>query len=128
NLPSRLRYGYEDYFSFGVRYSYTLSNKKTYPTHMPYLYFRFNAETSGEIFWLYHQIFTKNANTDQTQRVWNIPYAQFLRMDGDFRVYFPGKKNVLSVVRAFVGIGYPYSNSNYMPFERTYSVSGPSEI
>jgi len=128
NLPSRLRYGYEDYFSFGVRYSYTLSNKKTYPTYMPYLYFRFNAETSGEIFWLYHQIFTKNANTDQTQRVWNIPYAQFLRMDGDFRVYFPGKKNVLSVVRAFVGIGYPYSNSNYMPFERTYSVSGPSEI
>ena len=33
NLPSRLRYGYEDYFSFGVRYSYTLSNKNVSNTH-----------------------------------------------------------------------------------------------
>ncbi|HQP89571.1 MAG TPA: BamA/TamA family outer membrane protein [Bacteroidales bacterium] len=128
SLPSRLRYGYEDYLSVGARYSYTLSNKSKNNERTPYLYFRFNGETSGELFWLYYQIFPLNTDQIGALKVWNIPYAQFIRTDADFRIYFPGEKNVLSVIRAFIGMGYPYKNSMYMPFERTYSISGPSEI
>jgi hypothetical protein len=127
-LPSRLRYGYEDYLSVGARYSYTLSNKKKSNDLTPYLFFRFNGETSGELFWLYYQLFPPTTEQVGALKVWNITYAQFLRTDADFRIYLPGRNNALSVIRTFIGIGYPYKNSVYMPFERTYSISGPSEI
>jgi len=47
-----------------------------------------------------------------------------LKGDIDFRYHYYTNKTDQLVFRAFLGVGYPYGNSQAMPFEKQYFSGG----
>ncbi|HXB40962.1 MAG TPA: BamA/TamA family outer membrane protein, partial [Bacteroidia bacterium] len=60
--------------------------------------------------------------------IFNMPFAQFLRTDMDFRVYKTVKKLGRFVFRAYGGMGYALNNLNVLPYEKSFFAGGPNSI
>ncbi len=57
-----------------------------------------------------------------------VDFAQYLKVDIDFRSYTFLYEDVLLVLRGFAGVGYAYLNSTAMPFEKQYFSGGANSI
>lgn len=57
-----------------------------------------------------------------------IPFAQYAKIETDFRNYWASGKRSTLAFRAFVGIGVPYGNSRTLPFEKSYSAAGANDL
>ena len=120
----RLEKSFTDVFILGFFYNYTLSTQTTDPTE-PYFYMRTGFETSGNVANLL--ISTIGKQQQKPFDIFGAPYAQFIRIDGDFRFYCPQKKGNL-VFRGIGGIGIAYDNSPVLPYIKQYFIGGPSSI
>ena len=58
----------------------------------------------------------------------NIPFAQFIKTDLDFRSHIPITKKTWLVYRIAAGIGKPLSNLNVLPYEQSFFSGGPNSI
>ncbi len=92
------------------------------------IFLRVNGQIGGTTFYIGSRIL--NAPQDSLGRYsfTNIPFAQFIRAEYDFRytiVLNPGNR---LVYRVFTGIGLPYANSFVMPFEKAFFAGGANDI
>lgn len=58
----------------------------------------------------------------------NNPYAQFFRLEADYRYYFRMDLDQSIVFRTYGGVGYAFGNSQSLPFVKSYFAGGPSDI
>lgn len=58
----------------------------------------------------------------------NVPYANFFKVDGDYRVYIPVYKKSKLVYRVAGGIGIPLANLNVLPYEQSFFAGGPNSV
>ncbi|WP_228724375.1 BamA/TamA family outer membrane protein [Spirosoma sp. KUDC1026] len=105
-------------------FNYNSSPRSDLPTT-----FRFtgNVEPAGNLASLF---FRKQLPNDDRKGIFNVPYAQFLRLDADLRVYHKLNPNVTWASRLFGGIGITYGNSAgyQLPFTKQYFVGGSNSI
>jgi outer membrane protein assembly factor BamA len=107
-------------------FNYNSSPRSDLPTT-----FRFtgNVEPAGNLASLF---FRKELTNDSDRRrgIFNVPYAQFLRLDADARIYHKLSPNVTWASRMFAGIGITYGNSKgyQLPFTKQYFVGGSNSI
>jgi len=60
--------------------------------------------------------------------IWNIPFAQFVKTDMDFRLYKNiGQKSQIAT-RLFTGIGLPFGEVPVLPFQKSYYGGGANGI
>ena len=60
--------------------------------------------------------------------MFNTPIAQYIRTDLEYKKFWNlSLENVLAF-RSFLGIAFPYSNSNTIPFSRSYFIGGPNDL
>lgn len=94
-------------------------------------YFRGNIESSGNLLWTIDKAFGVSKVTRQDGRYYEmmgVPYAQYVKADGEYRFnHFINKANTL-VYRVFLGCGYPYGNMKVLPFEEAYYGGGANGI
>lgn len=57
-----------------------------------------------------------------------LPYSQYVKNDVDFRYYFEVSEAHTWANRFFVGAGYPYGNSESLPFVKQYFAGGPNSL
>lgn len=57
-----------------------------------------------------------------------IDYAQFAKLDADFRYHFSFGKEQKLATRLFAGYGYAYGNSEVLPFVKQYFSGGPYSV
>lgn len=67
-------------------------------------------------------------SNNSNQRLFGEPYARYVRVDGDIRMYLRTGKESQAVLRIFAGAGRPFGNSLSLPFIKQYFSGGPNSI
>lgn len=118
---------YKDHLTAGLRYSFTF-NSQQLGRDVDFRYLRLNLETSGNIANLIANALGSPTDEDGKRTLFNIPYAQFIKADVDFRHYTFFNPNNSLVFRLMGGIGLPYGNSTVMPFVKSFFSGGANSI
>ncbi len=119
---SRLRESFSDYFILGALYRFSYTNQGTRPVR-DFLLFRGSIESAGNLAGL-------AASLGDKQRPFEflgLPFAQFIRAEGELRYNWFLGKNAL-VARASLGGIIPYGNSSSTPYIRQFFVGGANSI
>ncbi len=119
----RLRNQYTDHLIPSMKYSYIYNNQEINKLKN-FIYFRGNIETSGNIFNAIDQFIKAPKNEEGYYTLFNIRYAQYIRLDVDLRYYILLNENSRIAVRGVFGIGVPYGNSDDLPFEKGFYGGG----
>lgn len=121
-----LKNTYTDNLILASKYSFILNtqNDNRVKNHF---YLRYNVESAGNLV----SLVTKNTNLSQNEEgaslIVDVPFAQYIRTDFDFRFYQKFEFNSL-VYRLASGVGIPYGNSSAMPFEKSFYAGGANGI
>lgn len=63
------------------------------------------------------------------ETAFGLDYAQYAKLDVDFRYYLKWKNEQTFIARAFAGWGgLPYGNSTTLPFVKQYFSGGPYSV
>ncbi|HRY32582.1 MAG TPA: BamA/TamA family outer membrane protein [Bacteroidales bacterium] len=118
----RLTDQYTDHLIMALRYSYVYNNQQLNKRE-DFFYFKSNLESAGNLLSGINQLTHAKKDDNGQYALFGIRYAQYLKLDGDFRYY-----NLLGtgtvVYRAALGIGYAYGNSSALPFDRGFYAGG----
>jgi len=123
----RLKNQYTDHFIMALRYTYIFNNQQRNKVKN-FTYFRWNIETAGNLLNLIKSASNATENEQGQHTVFNIPYAQYIRFDIDFRKYFALDEDNTVVYRTLFGIGIPYGNSSSLPFEKGFYAGGANSM
>lgn len=118
----RFKDQYSNHLILSMMYSYIYNNQNVDKLR-DFFYYRVNAESSGGIVSLFNNT-SLVKNSDDFNTILGIRYAQYLRLDQDFRYYRLLSREHRLVYRAMLGVGFPYGNSEQMPFEKSYFAGG----
>jgi len=125
-----LRESYEEQFTLGSRYSYFFNTQgdKSRTSDSDF-YFNGNINLSGNLAYLLQQhVGNSTLGGDSSFEVLGEVYAQYVKGDTDFRFYHEIDQNNRLATRLIVGVGYPYGNSETLPYVRQFSIGGTSSI
>lgn len=91
-------------------------------------YFGGSIESAGNIMYGLYSTTNEPKNEFDQYTFFNTPFAQFMRIQGDFRTYYNLSKNNNLVLRQNIGLGIPYWNSSELPFSKQFFVGGASSL
>ncbi len=123
---TRLGYSFEDHMINDIHYSLELNNQ-TIGKSQNFVFARLNVESAAFLL----NTFNRWSNQPETaggHTLLNVPYFQYLLGDIDFRYYNVIDKQNRFVYRLFIGAGYPYGNSDALPYEKKYFAGGPNSL
>lgn len=112
------------------RYTFLYNNQLSTPASQfkTFSFFKIDLESSGNILRGAYNLANQPKDTLGEYRILNVPFAQFLRGDIDYRVYKSVRKIGRFVYRIFGGMGYALKNLNALPYEKSFYGGGPNDI
>ncbi len=124
---SLLKYSYEDHLIMRTGYSISYSNQHLQKNRSAFSV-RGAFEIGGNL--LYGICAAANASKDSTGAflVGNIPFAQYVKVDGDFTYNLRVDSKNSIAYHIGLGIGVPYLNSSILPFEKRYYGGGGNSV
>lgn len=123
NNPN-LRHAIERQFTFGPNYYFTYTNTmENQRTNTQY--FRGGVDFSGNIYGL---IVGADYKKGDIHQLLNTDFSQYVKVEGDFRNYTKVNTKSQVALRAMMGVGYAYGNSNTMPYVKQFYTGGPNSI
>ncbi|MEO8794153.1 MAG: BamA/TamA family outer membrane protein [Daejeonella sp.] len=114
----------EKQFITGSTYSFTYSNQLEV-TRKNNTYFNGNLDLAGNVLGLLQGA---DYTTGDTATLFGARFAQYVKVDGDFRYYFKTGRYSTIASRLIAGVGYPYGNSSEMPFIKQFFIGGSNSI
>ena len=119
---------YSNHLTAGLKLSF-IYNTQNLNKNVSFDFLRVNFQTSGNTIYLVDKYIIKP--DIQQQGYYNFinnRFAQYVKLDGDYRYY-----NIINnyneiVYRGFLGVGNPYGNLNVLPFEESYYCGGANDI
>ncbi len=117
---------YEDHLIIGSSYSITFSNKAKKKDKQTYL--RINGKIAGNSLCALMNIagFDK---TDNSYQILGSSFAQFAKLDADFRFYKKLHGNAYKLAaRSYIGAVLPYGNLRVVPFGEKFFTGGANGI
>lgn len=115
-------YTLQNQFLIGSSYNFTLTNQME-DERRNNMYFLGSLETAGNVWGLFS---AKDAMGQKS--LLNVPLAQFVRAEADFRDYYKINSNLKWANRLDIGYGYAYGNSTSLPFVRQFFAGGSNDI
>lgn len=112
----------EKQFILGSNYNYNY-NGLTGPFNEGF-YFNGVIDVSGNVAGL---LSGANATTDP-KFLFNAQFAQYVKLEGDFRKYIPISKKMVLANRLIAGFGVPYGNSRELPYIKQFFIGGTNSI
>ena len=83
-------------------------------------------ELSGNLTSLYFDLFTNE--TGKNREIFGVKYSQYARSDIDLSYTFIWDENNSLAYRFNTGVGLPYGNTEFLPFERRFFVGGGNSL
>ncbi|MEO6305674.1 MAG: BamA/TamA family outer membrane protein, partial [Bacteroidia bacterium] len=120
---------FQDHITTLSKYSVTYTSKENSNTSRKTVqYLKWTISSSGNILRQYFK--STGAKTDTAGRylLFNIPFAQFVKTDIDYRIYIPVRTRSRIVYRVAGGIGKPLQNLSGLPYEQSYFSGGPNSV
>lgn len=123
----RLKNQYKDHLITALQYSFIFNNQDLKKVK-DFIYFKGDIETSGNIFNLSNHLLGSKQDSAGFYQVAGIRYAQYGRLELDFRYYLVPSRSSQAVFRILSGIGIPYGNSDVLPFEKGFYLGGANSM
>ncbi|WP_379953147.1 BamA/TamA family outer membrane protein [Dokdonia sp. R78006] len=118
-----LRQSFDQQFIAGLNYSFTYNGMvDAQKTHQ--IFFNSNFELAGNAV----SLLGKDDADTQNKTFIGLEYAQFAKLDVDFRYHFNMANEQKIATRLFAGYGYAYGNSEILPFVKQYYSGGPYSV
>jgi hypothetical protein len=129
-LPSGAEYfGYTDQFIVGTGYSHTKTTFDPMQKQRNAYSLRFSFESSGNLLYALNKAFdVKKEDGQLSYRLLNTYFAQFVKGDIDFAKSIVIDKQNAIAWRIGGGVGFPYANSEMLPFEKRYYSGGANSV
>jgi outer membrane protein insertion porin family len=127
DLNPILKSSFEDQIIIGPNYAFTYTNQKS-PTQSKYMYFRGFLETAGNVIEGAFKLASLNDQHDSLYLIANRPFAEFFRIEADWRNFIHITRHSLFAIKTYAGIGVPYGNSVELPFIKQFYVGGPNDL
>lgn len=118
---------YTDHLTAAIKYSFIL-NTQSVARGGNYLYLRANLSSSGNFLDFAHNVLNLPEDSRGYHSLFNIRYAQYIRLDGDFRYYQILEGGQSLAYRVAAGFGVPYGNSEVLPFEQAFFSGGSNGL
>ena len=115
----------EKQFIIGSSYNFNY-NSQARPNHNANnFYLNGNVDLSGNLLGL---ITGANLDRGKEVHIFNTPFSQYTRLEGDIRHYLSFNKYSMLATRITGGIGIAYGNSSTMPFVKQFFAGGTNDI
>ncbi|MFD2200613.1 BamA/TamA family outer membrane protein [Shivajiella indica] len=118
-----LRRSFEQQFIFGMNYTFNYNQLVDAERKHP-IFFGTTLDFAGNSLRLFNELL----DTDNPDQVFGLEYAQYMRMDVDFRYYWRITRETNLVSRIFAGAGIPLGKSLSLPYVKQYFSGGPSSV
>lgn len=118
---------FSDHLVTGIRYRYIYNTQKV-DRDIDFVYSIINLESAGNLLNLAGKTIGFPKNDDDSYTIFNIPFAQFVKADIDYRYYRIFDKNNRVVYRIMAGAGLPYGNREVLPFIKSYYGGGANSM
>ncbi len=112
-------------FIIGTMYNFNYNSLARPNRKVNNFYLNGNVDVSGNLLGL---ITGANLDRGKEVRFFNVPFAQYLRLEGDIRHYLSFGKYSMLASRVTGGIGIAYGNSSTMPFVKQFFAGGTNDI
>ncbi len=106
-----------------VSYSYIYNSRENVDDN-DFSYFTARVVSAGAI----ATSISNQTNETGQKLLFDLPIAQYIKIELEYKKYWELKKDNILVFRTFVGAAMPYGNSDNIPFSRSYSAGGSNEI
>jgi len=123
NVNERRSILIEDVLVPTIGYTITYQTKKNI-TDNNFSFVRANLISSG----LLTSTLTKKKSNQTTKKLFNLPIAQFIKTQIEYKKYWGLSSDNTLVFRSFIGIALAYGNSKTIPFSRSYFAGGSNEL
>lgn len=120
-----LNFMFTNHLTTDTRLTFTYDNLNS-DSRRKRWFFRGNAETAGNLLYLAYPLINETSSFPKT--IFGLPFFHYLRFDGDLRKYYHFGQDKDFVLRGFVGVGIPLSNSTTLPLEKRYFSGGNTSI
>ncbi len=128
-LPSSAIYfGYKNQFIVGMGYTYTHSTLDPTQKQRDAHSFRASVESAGNALYGLSNLFNAKQDSKGSYKLFETYYAQFVKGDVDYSKTIVIDKNNSIAWRIGGGIGFPYGNSEGLPFEKRYYSGGANSV
>ncbi len=122
-----LAQSFQERVILGTTYSYIYSNQAI-NQFRNFVFFRGNVDLVGNSTYLFDRFLQATNLSDKPLKIAGNKYAQYLRLDVDFRHYNYFGKHQSLVSRVATGIGVPYGNSDVLPYIKQFFVGGSHSV
>ncbi|MCK5678363.1 MAG: BamA/TamA family outer membrane protein, partial [Flavobacteriaceae bacterium] len=106
-----------------IAYSFVYNSRKNIKDNN-FSYFTAKFVSSGGL----TNALVNDRNEDGQKVLFDVPIAQYIKTEFEYKKYWELRKDNILVFRTFVGAAFPYGNSTNIPFSRSYSAGGSNEI
>ncbi|MDP4149837.1 MAG: BamA/TamA family outer membrane protein [Bacteroidota bacterium] len=120
-----LRRSIEPQLIMGPIYNFNYNSQVRPNRHVHNYYFNGNVDLSGNTLGL---LTGANINKGKQVDIFHVPFAQYVRLEADFRHYFSFNKFSMLAYRLTGGVGIAYGNSSTMPFIKEFFAGGTNDI
>lgn len=87
------------------------------------IYFNGNFDVAGNLIGLLNK-----TSSPYTGKIGSAYYAQFAKLDADFRYTRRLGNSLYLANRIIIGVGMPYGNSSFLPFSRQFIIGGANSL
>lgn len=92
------------------------------------MYLKMNLSSSGNILRGAYSLANQPKDSLGRYQISNIPFSQFVKIDGDYRFYLKIRKLGQVVWRIAGGFGKPLDNLSVLPYEQSFFGGGPNGV
>jgi outer membrane protein assembly factor BamA len=89
--------------------------------------FNLRIEAAGNVLSGISSLAGIDKNDNNRRRVFGVEYSQYVKTEIDYIKHWRYVNNHVLAIRAFGGIAIPYSNSDNIPFIRSFFAGGPND-
>lgn len=128
NLQDKLLVNtFSSHLTTTTNYTYIFSNQQLNKKGN-FSYFKAKLESSGNILRGIMAAGQAKKDTNNSYRILNIPFSQYLKYEVDYRKYWQVTDFSTLVARVHHGLGYPLLNLGVLPFESSFFGGGANGI
>jgi outer membrane protein assembly factor BamA len=119
---------FQDNFIAAIRYTFTY-NEQVFKRARHQNYFSAGVEFAGNFISVFDEIYGFPVNDEGRAEILGVPYAQYARLDADYRHFWNLNFDQQIVFRLLGGLSFGYNNSEFgAPFEKLYFGGGSYDI
>ncbi len=123
-----IRQSFNEELIFGLKYNFTYNNQLQEDKNIN-TYFSINNELAGNILSLYNYLATgEKPDHENPATILGIKYAQYAKVQADYRFYLNTGQRSRLAGRLLAGIGMGYGNSQSLPYVKQFYIGGASDI